>query len=356
MWSAVVVGALVAGGGPVLRDGIVSLVRFIPVSPALLPWLSLVMFVGAVSLAVELGQFPLAFYRGYVLEHRYGLSIETRGAWGRHHLKAVVLGFLLALIVAGLVIWAMDRWPIWWWLVSAAVLTAGSLLLAQIAPVVLLPLFYRFEPVSRDALRARLIDLARRAGTGVVGVYECHLGARTRRANAALVGFQRTRRILLSDTLLSDFSDDEIEVILAHELAHHVHRDLWIAVGYEACLLLASLFVSAELLERFGPGLGIGADPAALPVVMLVSGALSLMFTPVANIVSRSHERRADLYALNLTGKPEAFESAIRRLGALNLAEERPSAAITFLFYTHPPLPDRIQEAREWRPATAIPQ
>jgi STE24 endopeptidase len=184
----------------------------------------------------------------------------------------------------------------------------------------------------------------------VVGVYEWRLGARTRKANAALVGFQGTRRILLSDTLLSDFSDDEIEVILAHELAHHVHRDLWIAVGYEAGLTLASLFLSAQVIERFGPGLGIGADPAALPLVMLVSGALSLMFTPLANAVSRGHERRADLYALNLTGKPAAFESAMRRLGALNLAEEHPSAAITFLFYTHPPLPDRIQGARAWRP------
>jgi STE24 endopeptidase len=353
VWSAAVVGALAAGAGPWLRDLIAGLLRLLPLPAPILPWITLTLFVVTLSAALEIGHFPLAFYRGYVLEHRYGLSVEAPRAWIRQHVKGLALGFVLGLGVAGVVMWTMGRWPAWWWLAAAAVLSAGSVLLAQLAPVALLPLFYRFEPLSREALRARLMDLAGRAGGGVVGVYIWHLGARTRKANAALVGFRPTRRILLSDTLLSDFSDDEIEVILAHELAHHVHHDLWTAVAFETGLLLTSLLVSAKVLERVGPSQGIGADAAALPVLMLVGGVVSLMLAPVANTISRSHERRADLYALNLTGKPEAFESAMRRLGALNLAEERPSATTRFLFYTHPPLPERIQEARAWRPVAS---
>jgi STE24 endopeptidase len=308
-----------------------------------------------VAATLEIGHFPLAFFRGYVLEHRFGLSKETPRSWLRHHLKALSLGFCLALASAVIVLWTMERWPEGWWLGAGIALTAGSVLLAHIAPVVLLPLFYTFQPLARDALRNRLIELAARAGSRVVGIYQWQLGARTRKANAALVGFQRTRRILLSDTLLSDFSDDEIEVILAHELAHHVHRDLWTAVMFDAGVLLASLFASAQVLARFGQTLGIAGpgDVATLPVLMMVGGAISVAFTPIANTISRRHERRADRYALQLTGKSEAFQTAMRRLGALNLAEENPSRAITFLFYTHPPLPERIQHARNWRPVMA---
>jgi STE24 endopeptidase len=215
---------------------------------------------------------------------------------------------------------------------------------------VLLPLFYTFTPLDRPALTARLLALAERAGTPVLGVFEWRLSDRTRKANAALAGIGATRRILLSDTLLAEHSDEEIEVILAHELAHHVHRDIWSAVALEAALIAAGLFLADRLLSVFAGSFGLRgkADIAALPLLVLATGGVSLALLPLANAFSRSHERRADRYALDTTRNAGAFISAMRRLAAQNLAEERPSRLVETLFHSHPSTSARIAAAESW--------
>jgi len=230
---------------------------------------------------------------------------------------------------------------------AAAVFATTAVVLTELAPVLLLPLFYKLTPLRNETLRARLVGLATRAGSDVLGVYEWHLGDRTRRANAALVGLGRNRRILVSDTLLAEYSDDEIEAVLAHELGHHVHRDLWAAVAYEAALIFAGFYAADRALAWFGPAMGLDgpADVAGLPLLLVASGLVSLVFVPVANALSRSHERRADRFALALTGRPAAFVSAMRRLSAQNLAEEAPSRLVRILFHSHPPIRERIAAA-----------
>jgi STE24 endopeptidase len=181
-------------------------------------------------------------------------------------------------------------------------------------------------------------------------VFEWRMSEKTRKANAALTGIGRTRRILLSDTLLAEHSDDEIEVILAHELSHHVHHDIWKALAAEAVLLTIGLYLADRVLAiapgRFG--LMGKDDVAALPLLLLALGAVSILLLPVVNALSRSHERRADRYALEMTGNAAGFMSAMRRLGAQNLAEERPSRLVEILFYSHPSVADRIEAARVW--------
>jgi STE24 endopeptidase len=154
----------------------------------------------------------------------------------------------------------------------------------------------------------------------------------------------------VSDTLLADHSDDEIEVILAHELAHHVHHDIWTAIVVEAVLVSLGFYIADGALVRFGSWLGLHgmADVAGLPLVVLAAGAASLLLLPVANALSRAHERRADRYALDLTGNPAAFISAMKRLAAQNLAEERPSLLVRVLFSTHPSTSARIESAKQW--------
>ncbi|HXG55908.1 MAG TPA: M48 family metalloprotease, partial [Vicinamibacterales bacterium] len=190
---------------------------------------------GIVSLflLLELVAFPFVFYRSFILERRYELSSESLSPWLRDHAKA--LGLTLALAVsAAHVIYVLIRWSaVWWWLPAAGLAAGALLLLARVAPIVLLPLFYRFTPLERPSLVERLLALSRKAGVPVLGVYEWDLGAKTRRANAALVGAGSTRRILLSDTLLAEYTDDEIEVILAHEMAHHVHHDIAKGIAFE---------------------------------------------------------------------------------------------------------------------------
>jgi STE24 endopeptidase len=291
---------------------------------------------------------PFAFEAGSRLERKYGLSRETAGGWLRDHLKGFAVGLPVAIVAAEVVYFAIRTWPQWWWLPAAAMLTAGLVLLAHLAPVVLMPLFVRVKPLDRPELSKRIAGLSARAGVPVVGVFEWELGARTSKANAALTGMGSTRRILLSDTLLAAYSDDEIEVILAHELAHHVHRDLWSAVAVESVLLFVGAYAAQAVLRLAGPSFGIQApsDIAGLPLLMLTAGALSLVLSPLARALSRRHEHRADAFALKMTGAPDAFISAMKRLGAQNLAEEEPSALTRVLFHSHPPMSERVRRAR----------
>ena len=314
------------------------------------PFLTVVGYVVMVGLVGEAVQLPLAYYQGLTLERRFGLSLQTPRRWWLDHVKAG--GVALAFAVAGaLLVTYLLRWsPDLWWALAAACFAAFLVLLAQLAPVLVLPLFYEFTPLDRPGLTARLAALAARAGVRVLGVFEWRLGDRTRKANAALAGIGRTRRILLSDTLLADHGDEEIEVILAHELAHHVHGDIWKAMMLEALLIALGFYVADRVLSASVGhfGLAFKGDVAGLPLLVLAGGAVSLALVPVANALSRAHERRADRYALELTGNAGAFVSAMQRLAALNLAEERPSRLVEVLFYSHPPTAARIEAARAW--------
>lgn len=334
---------LVSGGSVALRDALVAVTggSFI---------LTVAAYVVAVVLIGELIQLPFAFYQGVTLERRYGLSTETTARWWRDHGKATGVALVFA-VVAALITWSLLRWsPDRWWIAAAVTFVAILVGIAQLAPVVLLPLFYEFKPLERAELVARLLALANRAGARVLGVFEWRLSDRTRKANAALAGIGRTRRILVSDTLLAEHSDDEIEVILAHELAHHVYRDIWSAIALESVLIVAGLYLADGILSRFAGGFGLAgkADIAGLPLLVLTLGAVSMALLPVANAFSRAHERRADRYALRMTNNATAFVTAMKRLAAQNLAEEAPSRLVEVLFHSHPPIRARIAAAQDW--------
>ncbi len=311
-----------------------------------------ILFVGVMALGCEIVSLPFIFYRAFLLERKYGLSSEPLSTWLQDHVKGLGLGLAVA-IAAGLAVFAaIGIAGNAWWIVAAGLFGVAALLLSRIAPVLLMPLFYRFRPLERVSLRERLLALSRRAGVPVLGAFEWGLGEKTTRANAALVGVGGTRRILVSDTLLRDYSDDEIEVILAHEIAHHVHHDLWTALAVETLIVTAALYAAHAAAARAGaPGAGGAADLAALPLMILTAGGVSLLLKPLANAWSRHNERHADRFALTLTGRPAEFITAMRRLGAQNLAEERPSTPVLWFFHTHPTIDERIAAAREFRAA-----
>jgi STE24 endopeptidase len=312
--------------------------------------LTVVCYVVMVGLLSEIVQLPLAFYQGVILERRYELSTQTAWRWCLDQLKAAAVALVFG-VIGALIVWTLLRsMPQWWWLAAAMCFALLMVVLAQLAPVLLLPVFYTFKPLDRPALVDRLVALAERAGARVLGVFEWRLSDRTRKANAALTGIGRTRRILLSDTLLAGHSDDEIEVVLAHELAHHVHHDIWKGIALETVLMTLGFSIADRLLTAAVGYFGIAAkaDVAALPVLVLAGGAVSLALLPLANAVSRAHERRADRYALEMTKNAAAFSSAMKRLGAQNLAEERPSRLVEILFYSHPPIAARLEAARTW--------
>jgi STE24 endopeptidase len=350
--AGVLLALILTPAAAALRD--LALALAAPLAPGVDPfWGALALFVLPAAFFAELAALPLAFYRGFLLELKYGLSRDTAGGWLADHLKGAALRTALALAASFVIYGAIRRSPDWWWAIAAAVFAGAMILLTNLAPVLLLPLFYRFRPLDRETLKERLLALAARAGAPVVGVYVWYLGEKTSKANAALVGLSGTRRILVSDTLLSQYSEEEIEVVLAHELAHHVHLDIWRMIAYETVLGFAALFAADGALRALGPRLGLAGldDIAGLPLIVLAAGAVTLATVPFANAISRGHERRADRHALETTRNPEAFVSAMKRLAAQNLAEERPSRAVELLFYTHPPIQARIDAARRWRSA-----
>jgi STE24 endopeptidase len=313
--------------------------------------LTVVVYVALLSALTEAGSLPLAVYSDFLLERRYGLSNERLGGWLVDQAKSFGIGLLLGCGGAA-ILYALIRYsPEHWWLPAGAVFALVIIGLANVAPVLLLPLFYRVKPLDSESLRTRLLSLAERAGARVLGAYEWGLSDKTKKANAALAGLGGTRRILVSDTMLAEFSDDEIEVVLAHEIAHHVHGDIWKGIAFESALIVGGFFLASQVLHGLAGAAGLRGvdDVAGLPLLLLAAGAVSLVMVPAAHAMSRGFERNADRFALDLTRNPRAFISAMRRLGAQNLAEEDPSKLVQWLFYSHPPVRDRIAAAQAFR-------
>ena len=291
--------------------------------------------------------FPLASIRGYVLPRRYGLLHQSALSWLGDRLKASALGGSLGL--AGVaVIYGLLRLTPWWWLIAAAVFFVGYVLMTFVVPVWVLPLFYRLTPLPPGPLRERLLALADRAGVPVVGVWIADQSRKSRTANAAVIGLGRTRRILLFDTLLTEFRPEEIQSVLAHELGHHVHDDIRRGLIVQGLLTLVT-FVIADVALGAGVtlwGFSGAADPAGVPWLGLVLLVLGLVAMPIGNAFSRRIERQADDFALVTTADHEAFIGAMERLARLNLAERRPHPVKEFMLYSHPAIDRRIARAK----------
>jgi STE24 endopeptidase len=348
-WRVLLLALLaVSGLSQALRDACASATRQ---APAFLQLpLTVLAFVMVVAVVYDLGATPMAFFSGFTLERRYGLSRQPASAWLRDHAKASAINLAFVGVSA---VW-MYAWlaeaPDRWWLAAWAGLVAAGIVTTWAAPVLLLPLFFRFAPLPAGPLRDRLLALAARAGVPSLGVFEWRTSGRTSRVSAALTGIGRTRRIILSDTLVNDYGPDEVEAVLAHEVAHHVNHDIWRGLAVDAAAGLAA-FLAADAALRAAAGqaglLGL-SDPAGLPVAGLAMTGVAWLTAPLQNAVSRAHERRADRGALDLTRNVDAFVSAMRRLGARNLAEESPALLTRLFFHTHPPLDERIAFATAW--------
>ncbi len=313
------------------------------------PWLAVPLFAAVFGGIINLLTLPLDFYSGFILPHRFGMSTQTLKGWINDQLKGLLVGIPLGLILLELV-YALLRWqPDSWWLWVAGMLLVFSVLLSNLAPVIIMPLFNKFIPLGEEyaELAQRLLRLAEKTGTRVRGVYTFDMSRRTRAANAALTGLGNSRRIILGDTLIHEFSPDEIETVMAHELGHQVHKDIPLGIGVETGVTLVGLFL-AFLGLRWGVaffGYQGPADPAAMPLLVLVMGLYGLVTMPLGNGFSRWRERRADEYALQLTHNGPAFASALTRLANQNLAEVDPEPWVEWLFYSHPALGKRIQMA-----------
>jgi STE24 endopeptidase len=314
-------------------------------------WLLVAGFGLVFGAAYYLLELPLSYYAGFVLPHRFHLSTQSVMGWIGDQVKGVLL---MALLGGALleVIYAMLRaTPDGWWLWAGGLMLLVNIALTQLAPVLIFPLFFKFVPLGQEhaELADRLMRLAERAGAHVRGVFEFDMSRRTKAANAAVVGLGNTRRIILGDTLLQEFTPDEIETVLAHELGHHVHRDIPLGIAVESLVTLGGLWLASLGLRWSVAVFGFAgpADVATLPVLALVMGAYVLATMPLGNAFSRWRERRADEYALRATGKAAAYAAALTRLANQNLSEAEPEPWVEFLLYSHPALGKRIAMAQK---------
>ena len=313
-------------------------------------WLLVIAYAAVFGAIYYLITLPLSFYEGFVLPHRFEMSNQTLGDWVSDQVKSLLLGAVLGGLILEIIYAVLRAFPDTWWLWAAGIMLLFSVILANLAPVLLMPIFYKFTPLGDEyaELAERLVRLAERSGTHVRGVFKFDMSRRTKAANAALTGLGNTRRIILGDTLLTEFSSDEIETVLAHELGHHVHKDIPIGMAIESVMTLVGLYL-ASLGLNWGAayfGFSGASDIAALPVFMLVIGVYGLVTMPLTNAFSRWRERRADQFALQTTGKNEAFASAMTRLANQNLADADPEPWVEWLLYSHPALSKRIEMAR----------
>ena len=310
--------------------------------------IALLVYVAVVGAILKAASLPFDYLGGFHLEHRYGLSRLTLAAWLKDEIKGLLVGAVLGILALELVYGSLRAWPQSWWLVAGAVFTVLFVVLANLAPVLILPIFFKLKPLAKPTLEARLRQLAESAGTRVRGVYEWKLGEKTKKANAALVGLGNTRRILLADTLIEGFSEEEIESVLAHELGHHVHGDIWRGLAVNTVATFLGLYVVNLALQRWSTTLGFRgpSDFADLPLVVLVTLLVSLLLLPAVNAFSRSMERAADAYAVRSVQDPSVFVSGLERLASLNLAERQPHPWVEFIFHSHPSIQKRIEFIR----------
>jgi STE24 endopeptidase len=318
------------GGATVLRDWVDRASGIWPLQVAV--------FFLVTGLVAGILEAPLTYYRGFVLSHRYEMSNQSLSQWLVDLAKAGLLGGALALASAE-VLYAFLRWtPDTWWLWTGLAFTVLTVVLASLAPVLILPMFFKLRPLPDRDLTDAALRLAARARTRVRDVWEINLSSKTPAANAAVIGLGRTRKIVLGDTLTRDFPSGEVEVVVAHELGHHVHHDLPKGLALDALLSitgfsLANLALhSARSAWSFAHVWDLGLFPV-LAAVLAAWGALSGV---ISRAYSRRAEAKADAYSLDLTGHGVAFINSEVRLANRNLAWLRPPGWLEALLYTHP--------------------
>ncbi len=306
---------------------------------------ALLIFAGAIGVLHGFLTTPIGCYSSYYLEHKYKLSNQSLKGWAWERLKGMFVSLPIALPVLLFLYFCILQYQDWWWLPVSGALVFLSVVMARLAPVLIFPLFYTFTPLESESLRQRIQDLCSHAGVPVRGIFSFNLSKNTKKANAAFTGVGKAKRIILGDTLLAGFSEEEIEAVFAHELGHYKHRHLLIGILLSTLSTVLGLFLTALLFEQSLGVFGFVSinQLAALPLLALWLSLFGLVTTPLGNMLSRYFERVADRYAVHTIGTPVPFVSALRKLAVTNLAHPDPHPLVEFFFYSHPSIAKRIR-------------
>lgn len=311
------------------------------------PYIAVLIFSALFGAASSLVSLPFSYFSGFILEHRYAMSNQTFLQWAWEGFKGVLISIPIITPLALVVYYFLVTFSSFWWFPVAVTLFIVSIGLSRIAPIVILPLFYTLTPLEESPLKERILSLTRSTRMIVEGIYSFNLSKTTKKANAAFTGIGTSKRILLGDTLIQNFSDEEIETVFAHELGHYSHGHIWKGILTGTFSIFLGLYLTSLAYDMSITWFGFTSitQLAALPLLTLWLGVYSLITSPIGNILSRSHEFEADRYAVERTGNRAAFISTMNKLADMNLADRTPHPIVEFLFYSHPSIEKRIRAA-----------
>ncbi|MFH0790996.1 MAG: M48 family metallopeptidase, partial [Candidatus Omnitrophota bacterium] len=301
-----------------------------------------------ISLVYYLVSRPLNFYSSYILDHKFCLSKQKIKDWILDQIKAGIIYYIIALILIASFYYILKRYAYTWWWVISIVWIFFSLILARLTPIVIIPLFFKYKKISHDSLRERIMNLANKMKVKILDVFEIDFSKKTLKANAAFVGIGNTKRVILADTLKDKYSDDEIEVILAHEFAHYKLKHLQKLILINSFVMILTFYImfktNSSVLRFFGEY--FLSDIAAFPVILIYFVIFGVIIQPFQNYLSRLFEINADKMALQITGSKPAFISMMEKLSCQNLSDRKPHPIIKIFFFDHPPVDERIALAR----------
>jgi len=313
-------------------------------------YIALLIFLGIIGIAESIINFPLNFYSGYILEHKYDLSNQTLSKYFIEKLKGLILGLVIGIPVMFAFYYILRTFGDNWWLVLGIFMFVLSVIIGRLAPTLIMPLFYKFKPIENEGIKNRILELCKKTGVKIQGIFTFDMSKNTKKANAAFTGMGKSRRIILGDTLMNNFSESEIETVFAHEVGHYTKRHILKLMTVSTIMTFLGLFITAKLYEASLGYFGFTSvsDIAALPLLFLYLSLYGLITTPITNIQSRKYEWEADKFALQTTKDKGAFISAMEKLADQNLADKTPNKIIEYLFHSHPSLEKRIQFARDF--------
>ncbi|MGZ3580087.1 MAG: M48 family metallopeptidase [Syntrophales bacterium] len=318
---------------------------------AVLSWnlhfiLSGLIFFGALALLSAILDIPFSLYSTFVIEKRYGFSTITMRLWITDLIKGLLISGILSGILLGamlaLVYYAEHTWWLWAWLVFSAF----QMLIVWLYPVLIAPLFNKFEPIENEALKEAIIALMAKVGLKTGGVFQVDAGKRSKHTNAYFTGLGKTKRIVLYDTLLKSHASEEILSVLAHEAGHwkkrHIIKQLILmeTVSFVFLYLVYRLIDWPLLYQTFGFAERI--PYVGLLLIAVLFGPVAFFLTPIGAMLTRRYEREADDFCYSLVGTTIPMINALKRLAKDNLANLHPHPFYAWFYYSHPPLTERI--------------
>ena len=313
-------------------------------------YLVFIIFVFVIGIFSSVLFMPINIYTGFYLEHKYKLSNQTFYKYFIENLKSVLVGLVIGIPILLLFFFVINQFGDLWWLVFASAMFLISVVLSQLFPILILPIFYKIIPLNDEELKTRISNLAKGAGIKVENVFTFDMSKNTKKANAAFTGLGKTKRIILGDTLLNNYSKDEIETVIAHELGHYKHKHILKNILFGTISSFLTFFIISILYKSSLSWFDFESitQIAALPLLSLWAMIIGLIQTPIGNLLSRKYEYEADRYAIESTHKPESFINTLNKLTDQNLGDREPHPFVEWFFYSHPSIKNRVDAIRNF--------